>query len=208
VSTEEGLRERKKHQTRKQIADAAIELFAERGFERVPVSDVARAANVSVATVFNYFGTKEALVFSGMEVFEERLVAAIADRPPGQSVAEAFREFVVQPRGLLTSPDPSALDRIAVVARITAGSADLQAKERELIDQCTGRLAALVAKDTGAADGDIEPWVLANALVGVHFSMKMYLHSQVLAGRRGPELTRDLLDQGTRALDLLERGLT
>lgn len=208
MGTEEGLRERKKHLTRKQITDAAIELFAERGFERVPVTDVARAAGVSVATVFNYFGTKEALVFSGMEKFEELLVTTIAERPAGQSVAEAFRDFVVRPRGLLTSPGPEALDRIAVVARITAGSPALQARERELIDQCTGTLAALIAKETGAAQGDIEPWVLANALIGVHYSMKKYLHSQVLAGRRGPDLTRELLTQGTAALDLLRRGLT
>jgi AcrR family transcriptional regulator len=53
-----GLRERKKRQTRLAISDVAMGLFAERGFDRVTVADVAKAADVSVNTVFNYFPTK------------------------------------------------------------------------------------------------------------------------------------------------------
>jgi AcrR family transcriptional regulator len=52
--TEVGLRERKKARTRRLIADAAARLFAERGYEQVAVSDVARAADVSEQTVYNH----------------------------------------------------------------------------------------------------------------------------------------------------------
>ncbi len=204
---EEGLRERKKRETRRQIAEAAVGLFAERGFEQVPVSDVARAAGVSVATVFNYFGTKEALVYSGLEAFEEELIATVAERPRGVSVLAAFRDLVAHPRGLLASHDPDALDRIAIAARITAGSPVLQARERELNDRRAGRLATLIAKEIDAAAGDIEPWVRANALVGVQHAMLKYLHSQVLAGRRDPGLAQDLVAQGNAAFDALEQGL-
>ena len=48
-----GLRERKKQQTRQLIADTARTLFAGRGFEAVTVAEIARAADVSEATVFN-----------------------------------------------------------------------------------------------------------------------------------------------------------
>ena len=65
MSTETGLRERKKRQTRQLLADTARRLFSERGFEQVSVAEIARAADVSAATVFNYFPTKEDLVFSG-----------------------------------------------------------------------------------------------------------------------------------------------
>lgn len=57
-----GLREQKKQATRKRISDIATRLFAERGFDAVTVEDVARAAEVSKMTVFNYFPRKEDLV--------------------------------------------------------------------------------------------------------------------------------------------------
>ena len=57
-----GLRELKKARTRRLIADTAARLFAERGYEHVSVSDVAREAEVAEQTVYNYFPTKEQLV--------------------------------------------------------------------------------------------------------------------------------------------------
>ena len=59
----EGLRERKKRETRETIARTAMDLFVERGYDAVTVADVARAADVSEKTVFNYFPAKEDLVF-------------------------------------------------------------------------------------------------------------------------------------------------
>jgi AcrR family transcriptional regulator len=64
-----GLRERKKEQTRQLIADRAWRLFAEHGFDRVTVAEVAREAEVAEATVFNYFRTKEDLFYSRLEAF-------------------------------------------------------------------------------------------------------------------------------------------
>jgi AcrR family transcriptional regulator len=58
-------------------------MFVERGFDAVSVAAVARAAEVSEATVFNYFPTKEDLVYQGMEAFETELLAAVRDRPAG-----------------------------------------------------------------------------------------------------------------------------
>ena len=103
-----GLRERKKAQTRQLIADTARRLFAERGSEAVRVSEVAEAADVSEATVFNYFPTKEDLFYSGLEAFEEALLAAVRDRPAGESILAAFGRFVTTPRGLLAEKDPAA----------------------------------------------------------------------------------------------------
>src|SRR5919109_5026315 len=99
-TTEPGLRERKKQQTRELIAEAARRLFVQRGFERVPVAEIAREADVSEKTVFNYFATKEDLVYWRMESFEEELLATIREREPGEPVLAAFRRFVLVPRGL------------------------------------------------------------------------------------------------------------
>src|SRR5438046_6742752 len=91
MTAEPGLRERKKQQTHQAIAEAAQQLFAKRGFEAVTVAEVAAAADVSEATVFNYFPTKEDLFYSGLESFEEELLSAIREREPGESVLAAFQ---------------------------------------------------------------------------------------------------------------------
>src|SRR3954454_18213151 len=86
----EGLRERKKRQTREAIAAAAMALFQARGFEAVTVAEVGQAADVSEKTVFNYFATKEDLVFArGGDRLEAR-VEAIRMRPPGVPLARVF----------------------------------------------------------------------------------------------------------------------
>src|SRR5437870_10519437 len=89
-----GLRERKKQQTRQQIFDAASRLFEAKGFDRVTVAEVARAADVSEVTVFNYFPTKEDLFFGGMDAFEEQLVEAVRRRAAGESVLAVFRRVL------------------------------------------------------------------------------------------------------------------
>ena len=86
-----GLRERKKQRTRSQIAAAAAELFAARGYEKVTVADVARAADVSEQTVYNYFPAKEHLVLDQDEALRDRLVRLVRDRPTEASPAAAIR---------------------------------------------------------------------------------------------------------------------
>src|SRR5260370_7543513 len=81
MAAETGLRERKKQQTRQQIFEAAHRLFSERSFDSVTVADVARAADVSEVTVFNYYPNKEDLFFAGMQFFVEHLLEALRTRP-------------------------------------------------------------------------------------------------------------------------------
>lgn len=102
-----GLRERKKARTRQAIADAAARLFAERGYEQVAVSDVAREAEVSEQTVYNYFPTKEQLVTDRDQQVQDELSRLIRARPPGTTPAAAIRGFV--------------LDSVDGIRRIPAG---------------------------------------------------------------------------------------
>src|SRR3954452_21653806 len=164
-----GLRERKKQQTRQLIADAARRLFADRGFEGVTVAEVAREADVSEATVFNYFPTKEDLFYSGLEAFEEELIAAIRGREPGQTVLAAFRRFLLEPRGALAMKNvDEATQRQRTITRVITESPALLARERQLFARYTESLAALIADETGPAQDDVEPRVVANALLGIH----------------------------------------
>src|SRR5437879_13388402 len=120
MSQELGLRERKKQRTRELIAGTARRLFIERGFEEVPVAEIARVAEVSEATVFNYFPTKEDLLYSRLEAFEQELLSSIREREAGESVLSAFGRFLLTPRGLLAASDPEQIDHLAPIPRVVA----------------------------------------------------------------------------------------
>lgn len=205
VSAQPGLRERKKQQTRQAIAEAARRLFAERGFEAVTVAEVAREADVSEGTVFNYFPTKEDLFYREMEVFEAELLDAVRNRAAGDSIPVAFQRFVLERSSRLASEEVA--DVIADAARIVGGSPALKAREREIVAHYTDSLAKLIAEETRASAGDIVPAVVANALMGVQRALVGHVHASVLAGRRGPELAAEVRSKGKRAFARLEQGL-
>ena len=203
MSAEPGLRERKKEQRRQRIADTARRLFAERGFEGVTVAEVAREANVSEGTVFNYFPTKEDLFYSGIESFEAALIEAVRNRPPGQAVLAAFRDYVLEQSGGVSDRAPA----IEKAARLVDASPALRARERALVAEYTGMLAELLAAETGAGSDDIEPRVVAVALMGAQRELVAQTRASVVAGLRGPALVRRVRAQGARAFDRLEAGL-
>ena len=91
-----GLRELKKARTRQLIADTAARLFAERGYEHVTVTDVAREAEVAEQTVYNYFPAKEQLVTDREQQTQDRLSDLIRSRPPAVTPAAAIRDFVLE----------------------------------------------------------------------------------------------------------------
>src|SRR5215207_3401142 len=203
-----GLRQRKKQQTRDLIAKSARDLFSKRGFEAVTVAEIARAAEVSEKTVFNYFPTKEELFYSRLEAFEEELLAAIREREPGESVLAAFGRFVLDARGVFAMQSATdATERLRTINRVITQSPALLARERQVFAQYTESLAALLAEETGAGADDVEPRVVAAALLGVHRSLIDYVRRRVAAGAGARELGLELQEQGERALAVLERGL-
>jgi AcrR family transcriptional regulator len=202
-----GLRERKKLATRQLIAETARRLFAERGFDGVTVAEIARAAEVSEKTVFNYFPTKEDLVYWQLEAFEAQILGAIAEREPGESALDAFRRFVLQPRGLIVEKDAAAREELLRLTRVIAASPALLEREQQIFRRFTASLAVQLAQETGAAPDDVEPRVAADAMMGVHRALVDFARRRILAGARPPGLAREVRAQGERALALLDDGL-
>ncbi|GLY74954.1 TetR/AcrR family transcriptional regulator [Actinoallomurus iriomotensis] len=89
-----GRRERKKAATRQKIADAALRLFLDRGYDAVGIRDVAAEADVAVTTLFSHFASKEALVFEQDEDFEQRLTRAVTDRASHEPLIPALRREI------------------------------------------------------------------------------------------------------------------
>jgi AcrR family transcriptional regulator len=205
-----GLRELKKRQTRELIADTAWRLFADRGFERVTVAEVAREAQVAEATVFNYFPTKEDLFYYRLETFEAGLVEAVAAREAGEPALAAVRRYLLESGGLLTQAaagDADARQRLWTVNRVIAASPALQAREQQAIARSTNRLAELLAAETGAAPDDVTARTAANALLGVQRALVDHVRRRVLDDGEPARLAEEVRNLARRAFALLEQGL-
>ncbi|MFD7913087.1 TetR/AcrR family transcriptional regulator [Streptomyces sp. NPDC059752] len=141
-----GRRERKKARTRQALADAAVRLFTERGFDDVGVREVAEAADVSLSTLFKHFPNKEALVFDLDEDVESALVAAVRDRAPGQPVLHALRDHMVHTRTAVRTDDPTFV--------LVESTPALRDYARRMWSRHEKTLAATLAEATGLAPED------------------------------------------------------
>jgi len=200
-----GLRERKKEQTRRLIAETARQLFSERGFEHVTIAEIAEAADVAVQTVFNYFPTKEDLVYWRLGTFEAQLLETIRERPKGESVLAAFRRFLLSQRGLMGDVEPAAHEQLVEMTRMILASPALLAREEQIFVGYTASLAEVIRGEEGG-DG-IEPVVAANALMGAHRALVSFARRRIAEGARPPRLGREVRTQAERAFALLEQGL-
>jgi AcrR family transcriptional regulator len=207
AAPELGLRERKKLKTRQLIAETARQLFAERGFEHVTVTEIAREAEVSPATVFNYFPTKEDLFYSRLEAFEDELLTAIRERSPGESVIDAFSGFLLGQGGVLTMDAPEADEQLRTITRIVIESPALLARERQVFDRYAQTLAALLAEETGADSDDAVPPVVANALLGLHRALIEQVRREALAGTPVARIRPQIQAGAERAIAQLKQGL-
>jgi AcrR family transcriptional regulator len=204
AATTQGLRERKKRQTREAIAHAAMALFAEHGFDAVTVADVARAAEVSEKTVFNYFAAKEDLVLHGGEERRAALIEAIRTRPAGTSVVEPFRAATMQ---FVDRVEHDPVESIVGVPRLVAGSRSLRDRLFLSWEEEAARLAPVIAEETGAPEGDLVPAVSARALSWTHRLVFRAAFQRLLAGEDQRAVAADLREQARRAYEALERGL-
>ncbi|HEY6531299.1 MAG TPA: TetR family transcriptional regulator [Acidimicrobiales bacterium] len=95
-SVDNGLRSRKKERTRLAIADAALELFVEKGYEATTVEEIAERAEVSKATFFRYFATKGEVIYHWNADHHGSLHAAIVSRPVDEDDMLVLRRGLVQ----------------------------------------------------------------------------------------------------------------
>ncbi|MCQ8772852.1 TetR/AcrR family transcriptional regulator [Streptomyces telluris] len=138
-----GRRERKKAATRQKIADAALQLFLERGYDAVGIRDVAAEADVAVTTLFSHFASKEALVFEQDDDFEQRLTQAVTDRAQHEPLIPALR------REIQALVRHCTADSAAPIRRMIEASPALREYEESMRLRHAESLAAAIAADLG-----------------------------------------------------------
>jgi AcrR family transcriptional regulator len=200
----EGLRERKKRETREAITRAAWKLFARRGFDAVTVADIARAANVSEKTVFNYFPTKEDLVFGAGMQRTAALIEAVRARPPGALIVEPFRRWTMD---YLDRVEHDPVDALTAIPRLVMRSDQLRARLFVGWEQEAALLGPVIAKEVGESDDSLLPLVVARTLAWTHRVIFRAAFTRLMEGEDQSVVAADLREEARRAYDLLEEGL-
>jgi AcrR family transcriptional regulator len=202
--TDLGLRERKKARTRQVIADAAARLFAERGYEQVAVSDVAREAEVAEQTVYNYFPTKDRLVTDREEQVQERLCDLIRSRPPSVTPAAAIRGFVLESvTGIRSIPPEIWRGELGYLAAI---SPTVHRLVLELTERQAAALTAAISETTAVAPEVAR--LQGIALAAVFQIMISDAGQRSRDGRSQAEIADELRPVMENILDELDRWLS
>ena len=164
-----GLRERKKAKTRAAIQEHALRLFREQGYAETTVQEIAAAAEVSPATFFRYFATKEdTIVFDRLDPV---LIELFRSQPPELSPTEALRGAIRQSLDTLTEAEwVLESERQQLVMK----APELRVRMLDQLYEGIDLLASLAAERTGRAPDDIAVRAWAGAVVGV--VMATYQH--------------------------------
>ncbi|AOP49748.1 TetR/AcrR family transcriptional regulator [Streptomyces lydicus] len=188
----EGLRERKKRQTRQFISDVATGLFMERGFDAVTIAEIAQAADVSVNTVYNYFPAKEDLFFDRSKGLVDRLSRFVRARHAGESAAAAvLRELREEVESV--SPKVGLIEGYERFMKVVHGSAALQARLWHVQREQYEDLVATLRQETGAAEGDPLPGLMAGQINWVHQTLMTAIAYEMIAGRKADVVSREAL---------------
>lgn len=197
-----GLRERHRERTRRAISAVAMGLFAEFGFEKVTISEIAEAAGVSKMTVTNYFARKEDLVFDRAEETICRLAEAAANRARGESILAAIRRDYDE---RVAAGDVTLGPPTASFARMVRDSRVLSGRWLEIADLSEQALAEAISAEAGADDPQHR--IVAAQLASVpRILFKESVH-RLLAGQPPDEIRRALAAAARQAFNLLEPSL-
>lgn len=174
-----GRRERKKRETRTLLADTAARLFAQRGYDSVSVSDVARTAGVADQTLYNYFPTKPDLVLDLADEMLEQSRRVVAERDTATTPAEALRDLIHHDIDLFSRADPD-LGRGEFPAQ-SVGSDVLRRYALAFRHDQTAAIAGAIA-ETDPALGGLVAFTHAAVLVAVMQSVTDTIGEAILQG--------------------------
>ncbi|MEV5339076.1 TetR family transcriptional regulator [Streptomyces sp. NPDC052676] len=193
-----GLRERKRQRMYQVVSDLAIGLFLEKGFDAVPVAEVAAAAEISKPTLFRYFPAKEDLVLHRIADHEGEAarVVAGADAPPLVALRRHFlagldrRDPVT---GLNDDPEVLAFHTLLY------GTPALVARLHTLLERSEAALA-------DALGGDLDARLAAGQIVAVQRILAQENWRRMAAGERAADVRGEAVAAAERAYDLLAAG--
>ncbi len=185
-------------ETRARIEQAVLDVFAEREFHRVGLIEIARGANVSLQTIYKYYGSKEALLFSSLDAWLGKLAARMIDHLQG---IEDYKERLRKVFWVIldfTEKNPKIVQLMMSSVYINTWRKQGQYENPELFGTFIRVLAEGRAR--GVLNDDVDEKVLLDYIMGVLFRLSQ---SYVLRGMKEP-----LTKQANVLFEMLWRAIS
>lgn len=200
-----GLRERKKQRTRMAIHEAALTLFAERGYDHVTMAEIARAADVAPATVFTHYASKEDLVYELRHVANDRLRTALRTRASEIGVLAAVKEWQLEMYEYYVQ-SPKHTERSRTFSRLIRENPTLWTRSVGFMFERQKLLTELLIEQYPQAD----PFVLevaAAQIAGAVQAAQVRYQGDLAAGMAKDELLERAAARSEQVYEQLAQGL-
>ena len=139
--------------------ESSSDAFVERGYNATTLPEIAEAAGVSTRTIFGYFPSKEAILFSNIDALSDVLAQAVATRSPDEDTVETARKFILN----ASRAEPSELD--SKLYTCFSGDPTLRSHLRARIAQLEDVLAPAIADDLGTTTDDPRTQLVTTSLI-------------------------------------------
>ncbi|MCC6591144.1 MAG: TetR family transcriptional regulator [Bryobacterales bacterium] len=192
-------RERKKSRTRDGILNAALKLFAERGFDKTTVAEIAEEADVALSTLFVYFPSKDDLVFHDYTALQVSLRKALDERPEGKPAIDVFRAWIEEQVVSFNNPSHP---RHRVIQKLIETDERLLAQQRRRFGYFEEQFAIAVAGEFGDAPDGLRPRIMAGAAIGAMTAAFTYLRKHT-----GTAARHSAMEHVVQALKAAEQAL-
>ncbi len=206
----EGIRERKKRQTRELISNTATQMFLARGFDAVTVVEIARECDVAEKTVYNYFPTKESLLLDREDQIADSITQAFGPTATNPPVQAAIDVLAAQLDGILTSVPPGrhGVRALRQFIELLESTPSLRAAQREMDARLVRTAAHAMARRAGLDPDEPEVQVAAETILGLWRIQFAALRRYTAAGISVNDgLKETVASDVARAARLIESGL-
>ena len=176
----EGLRERKRAHARAATVDAALQLFAEHGYEKVTVADICAAAAIAPRTFFRYFPSKGDVLTAPVQDLADRLVETVMDAPPGLDDREVLRRALREVGERIVAQEGP----MGVLFRLVRNAEEVRTSPWMSLEDHELRIAGYLATRRGDTDGP--DWRTRVDVARLLASFRVWLHDFAEQRTRDP----------------------
>ncbi|GAA2280287.1 hypothetical protein GCM10010149_25410 [Nonomuraea roseoviolacea subsp. roseoviolacea] len=195
-----GIRERKKQRTRRALIEAALRLFAEKGYEETTLAEIAAEADVSTRTFFSYFASKEDVLLHDIQTRMERTIAIVATHAPDEPLSDLLMRIVRDALGQVADDEDYDAEKARVRIRLVTTVPGLQARALRIMFANQLRLVQALEEAYRGRLGMVEAAAAVGALAG---AAKLAIVASV---ERGDSM-EEALAAALRAAEISVRGL-